>query len=162
MKTTVTDYVCVAERAIALGCQVPTGMTLLPDNFETATARVDLLFRSEAATIKTLFRNNQFPLTDLLPTGERAPSIHNKNFEWAPALFISAAMLSENPDAVSVALGIISNYATDFFKGMGHKNVRLVIVVEKKKNHTCKKISYEGDIAGLSSLPEVIQKISDE
>jgi len=162
MTITVTDYVSVADRIAELGCNVPSGIAILPDNFPKAATRQDLLFGSEASTIRKLFKNNNFPIDDLLPVGERVGAIHNKHFEWAPLLFISVGLLSNDPNAVTVALGIIANYATDFFKGMSGKNVKLNVVVEKKKDHTCKMISYEGDISGLSTLSNVIRRISDE
>jgi hypothetical protein len=161
MTTTITDYIRVADKASELGCKIPTGIAILPENFSTAVDRQHLLLGSQAATIQKLFRNNNFPMDDLLPAEERAPSIHNKHFEWAPLLFISAGLLSSDPNAVSVALGIISNYATDFFKGMPSKKIKLNIVVEKKKDRACKQLSYEGDIAGLASLPEIIRGIND-
>jgi hypothetical protein len=162
MTITVTDYVSVADRIAELGCVVPSGIAVLPDNFAKAATRKDLLFGSEASTLRKLFKNNNFPINDLLPAGERVGAIHNKHFEWAPLLFISVGLISNDPNAITVALGIIANYATDFFKGMGSKKVKLSVVVEKKKDRTCKMISYEGDISGLSTLADAIRRISDE
>src|SRR5262249_48702170 len=154
METIVTDYVRVVDRVSELGCLIPAGLAILPDNLPNAATRQDLRFSAEAATIRKLFRNSSFPVDDLLPVGERAASIHNKHFDWAPLLFISFGLLSENPHAVSIALGIISNYATDFFKGRPRHRVKLNVVVEKK-NGDCKMLSFEGDVAGLTSLPEI-------
>ena len=162
MTVIVTDYASVADHAAELGCVVPTGIAILPENFADATVRSDLLYGSEAATVRKLFRNSHFPIDDILPPGERVPAIHNKHFEWAPLIFISAALLSHDPNAVSVALGIVSNYATDFFKGMPNKKVKLTVVVEKKKDRSCKKVDYEGDVAGLASLAKIVREISDE
>lgn len=162
MATEIVDYVRVSDRASQLGCLVPTGIAILPENFERVATRGELLFGSEAATIRKLFQNNNFTVDPLLPIGERVPAIHNKHFEWAPLIFISAALISENPNAVSVALGIVSNYATDFFKGMSTKEVRLSIVVEKKKNSNCKKLTYEGDIEGIRLLADSIREMSNE
>lgn len=161
MATEIVDYVHVSDRASQLGCLVPAGIAILPENFEGVASRGELLFGSEAATIRKLFRNNNFPVDHLLPAGERVAAIHNKHFEWAPLIFISAALISENPNAVSVALGIVSN-ATDFFKGMTSKKVKLSIVVEKKKNGNCKKMTYEGDIEGIRLLADSIRKMSNE
>jgi hypothetical protein len=157
-----TDFVRVADRASELGCLIPSGIAILPENFATAATRQDLVMGSEAATIRKLFKGNSFPLDDLLPAGERAPSRHNKHFDWAAFLFISAALMTENPHAVSVALGIISNYATEFFKGLPGQKVKLNLVVERKKDRTCKMLSYEGDVDGLTSLSDIIRKMSDE
>jgi hypothetical protein len=162
MTITIDEYISVVDQAAKLGCPVPSSIAVLPENFETAASYAEFKFISEAATVKKVFRRSNFPIDDLLPTGERAAFIHNKHFEWAALLFISSALISSDPNAVSVALGIISNYATDFFKGLPSKNIKLDIVVEKKKDRTCKRISYEGNIEGLKSLSETIRSISND
>jgi hypothetical protein len=161
MTAAITDYPRVADRAVELGCRVPDGIAILPANFASAAVREDLVFGSEAATVRKLFRTNDISLDNLLPNGERVPSIHNKHSEWALLLFISFGVMSQNPHVVAVALGIISNYATEFFKGMPKHKVKLNIVVEKR-NQDCKMIEYEGDTAGLTSLPEIVRSLSDE
>jgi hypothetical protein len=40
--------------------------------------------------------------------------------------------------------------------------VKLTIVVEKRKDRTCKKINYEGGVDGLAKLPEIIRQVFDE
>jgi len=164
MATHITDYISVQQRAVDLGCMVPQGIALLPVNFDSATARTDFLQLSEAATVRTLFRNNSLPIEELLPASERAPYIQNNAFEWvAPTLFISSALLTQNQVAAEVALHVLASYIKDFFKGMtGTKTVKLDIVVEKKGDRSCKKISYEGDVAGIDTLSDVIRQIADE
>ena len=164
MKTTITEYLNVGQKIADLGCQFPTGLALLPANFESAMSSADFRQVSKAATVKTLFRNAGLPHGDITDKGQRPPYIHNNSFEWvAPTVFVSAALFSENPNYVSIALSVIANYATDFFKGMtGTKTVKLEIVVEQTKARTCKKLSYEGDVDGLQALPEIIRGLSDE
>jgi hypothetical protein len=63
---------------------------------------------------------------------------------------------------VSIALNVLGNYATDFFRGLhGVHEVRLNIVIGKK-NRTYKKIAYQGPIEGLKDLPEVIREVASE
>lgn len=162
MTTKISDYVQVTDRAKKLGCATPTGIAVLPENFESAADRSTLLFGSQAATIRKLLEKGGLPVANLLPSGERVPAVHNKHFEWAPAIFVSAALLSENPSAVSVALGVISNYATDFFRGMPSRKVKFTVVVERKKDKLCKKIDYEGDVSGLASLADILRQVGDE
>ena len=162
MATEISDYTSVRQRAAELGCTAPTRIAILPLNFDTAKNRADLQQLSEAATVKTLFRTNNIPLDDLLSSSERVPYKQNKSFEgWlAPTLFISSSLLIDNQAIVSVALNVLSNYLTDFFKGMtGRKTVKLDIVVENNGDASCKKISYEGDIEGLKSLADVLRKL---
>src|ERR1700692_366874 len=108
MAIDITEYIKVAEKAAQLGCSVPGGMAILPENFASASKREELLFGSTAATIHKLLKLNNCHLDSFLSSEERLPSVHNKHFEWAPLLFISASLLTENPNAVSIALGIIS------------------------------------------------------
>jgi hypothetical protein len=164
MAENITDYVSVHERAAYFGCAVPQTIAVLPANFDTAKVRADFRQRSEAATVRTLFRNHKIEMGELLPASELGPYVQNNNFEWlAPILFVPAAMITENPMAVSLALSVLGNYITDLFKGMnGAKTVKLDIVVEKKGDRSCKMLRYEGGTAGLSSLPDIIRRISDE
>jgi hypothetical protein len=164
MTITITDYGRVDQRSAELGCLYPDGIAILPDNFETASGRPELLYRTSATTLRKALRVTSIPLSDLIPASERIPYITYKSFEWvAPTLFISAMVMSQNPTAVTVALGVLSNLITDFFKGIpGKKTAKLNVVVEKRIDKTCKKISYDGDIAGIISLAKVIKRISDE
>ncbi len=164
MSITVADYVRVDQRIIALGCQFPDGIAVLPTNFETATNRSDFRQLSEAATIRALFRNNNILLGEVLPHAEKAPYIQNNNFDWvAPTLFISSAFLTQDPVAISVALNVLGNYVTDLFRGFSSKKaIKLDIVVERTKDHFCKKITYEGDVQGLNSLADIVRQVSDE
>jgi hypothetical protein len=162
MSVAINDYTRVSDRSAELACQLPDGIGILPANFGSATNRRELLFTSEAATVKTLLRNGGIAVGNFLPEGERVGSIHNKHFDWAPIIFVSASLMSNNPALVSVALGIIANYATDFFRGLPDQKVKFRVVVEKKKDRSCKEIVYEGDAAGLKELSEIIRSISDE
>ena len=150
MTTSINDYVDVAARLRELGCVEPTGLAILPANLDSAESYSELRNVSEAATVRTLFRNEELPFQDIHGERPKLPYIKNNSFEWvAPTIFVAASLWSENPNAVSVALSVIANYATDVFKGVtGKKTVKLDIVVESKKTKTTstttKKISYEG------------------
>jgi hypothetical protein len=64
---------------------------------------------------------------------------------------------------VALALDVLGTYLTDFFKGIpGPKTVKLEIVVEKKRDRSCKMVRYEGGVSGINELPEVIRQLSDE
>lgn len=164
MNVVTEEYVRVDSRAIELGCQTPRGITILPENFESAVNYSELRQRSEAATVRTLFRTNGVPLAEVLDPSRPVPYIQNNGIEWVgPMLFVSSALMSENPTAVSVAVGVLANYLTDFFKGIsGKPEVSVTIVVERRKDHTCKQISYKGSVDGLSSLPDIVKSTSDE
>lgn len=164
MTATVVDYVNVRERAASLGCVVPERIAILPVNFDSVASRSEFNQLSEAATVRTLFRTNHVPTDELLPKEERSPYIQNNSFDWvAPTLFVSASLWTQNPMAVSLALNVLASYITDFFKGApGKKTVKLDVVIEKKGDHSCKKLKYEGDIAGLGPLSDIIRQIADD
>lgn len=148
----------------ALDAIYPDGLALLPINFESASSIAEFRQVSAAATVKTLFRNATIPYSELFEKSKKPPYVQNNAFEWiAPTIFVSAGLISANANYVSVALNVISNYATDFFKGMaGGKSVKLEVVVETTKTKTCMRISYEGDIEGLKDLPKIIREVADE
>jgi hypothetical protein len=41
------EYICVADRAAELGCHVPTGLAIMPKNFDTAATRQEFIVRGE-------------------------------------------------------------------------------------------------------------------
>ena len=57
----------------------------------------------------------------------------------------------------SIALNIISNYLTDWFKGaFGNNKVKLDIVIEATG---CKRIHYEGNVEGLKQIEGIIAQV---
>lgn len=165
MTISVSDYPSVADRISTLGCEFPeSGVALLPLNFESATSIAEFRQPSEASTVKTLLRTAGLPYAELVQRDQRPPYVHNNAFEWlAPTMFISVGVLSQNPNVASVALSVLANYVTDFFKGRGKDAaVKLDVVVETTKTKTCKRISYEGSPEGLRELADVIREISNE
>jgi hypothetical protein len=162
MTVSTADYIRIADRAAELGCNMPTGFAIMPENLDTAATRGGLIIRGEGSTIRKLLKNRQLPVQDFLPSGERPGFVHNKSHDWAAFIFISAALLSNDPSAVSVALSVISNYLTDMFKGTPDKKIKLYIAVERKGDYVCKKLTYEGDAAGLAEIADAILRIGDE
>jgi hypothetical protein len=154
----------VNERLSTLGCNSTSDFAILPLNFENVTNIDEFRHASEAATVRTLFRNGSIPLTEIIPSDKKPAYVQNNAFEWlAPTLFVSSALISSNPNLIAIALGVIANYATDFFKGFtGKPEVKIEIVVEKTKTRTCKKISYQGTPEGLANLSDVIKGASNE
>lgn len=156
------DFASVIEKAKELGCNIPTGLALLPRNFESAESKEDLLHESSTPTVRIIFRKQGIKETPLEYEGEKFPQISEKKFdEWVgPIIFASYALLSQNPHIISIALGVISNYLTDFFKGIpGEKRAKLDVVVETK-NRKFKRVHYEGPISGLGKILEIIREVS--
>lgn len=156
------DFIRIDDRVAELDCEMPKGFAIMPENFDTASSRQELIARGESSTVRTLFRNAQLPQGDFLPNGERLKFIHNKSHDWAAFIFVSSALLANNPTVVSVALGVISNYLSDMFKGTPDKKIRLDIAIERKGEKVSKKLTYEGDAAGLANIADSILRIANE
>ena len=148
------------QRFQDLGCIQPQGIALLPANFETADNIETFLQAPEAATVAKLLTQAGLPPSDLWNSEDRPAYIQNNAFEWiAPTIFASATLLTENPDCISVALGVISDYVTEFLRGIpGDKNrVKLEIVAEPTEGGVCKRFKYDGPAEQLHNLPEIIR-----
>jgi hypothetical protein len=139
-------------------------VTILPIHFASAKTAADLRRASESPTVRTLFRTNSIPVEELLPAGGSPSYVEHNDFEWvAPTLFFSAALISQNPDFVSLALSVLGNYITDFFKGRpGQKTTKLSIVIEKAGDWSCKTVNYDGDASGISEIAHVIRELYDD
>ena len=139
-------------------------MAFLPGNFESASSIDDLVQLPETATIKTLFRIEQIPHSDITSKAQRPPYIHNNAYEWiAPTLFVSSAVILDNKISISLALNVLANYITDFFKGTGENHeVKLDIVVETTKTGSFKKLSYQGNVDGLKELHDIVKEVGNE
>lgn len=162
MTTNISDYIDVPTKIRELGCDDPDGIAILPVNFEAARSADEFRQLSEASTVKTLLRNNNVLFSEVRK--EKPSYIQNNAFEWiAPTLFVSASLLSQQPETISVSLSVIANYVTDFFRGFsGEKSIKLDIVVERTKSKTCKKVSYEGSVEGLKELADIVKEVGNE
>lgn len=163
MSIQTTEYISIKERAQELGINIPTGLAFLPTNFENARSKAELVYEDSTSTIRKLWRKAGIKDTKIEKEGEKIPYEQRKSFELAlPTVFVSFPLLSQNPALVSVALNVISNYATDFFKGIGgEKKVTINVVLEENKKKKSKLIHYEGDVNGLSKLSEIIKDLKD-
>lgn len=160
----ISDYIDVHQRATELDCLPCNSIALLPANFLSAESRATLQYLAEASTIRTLFRINNFHLDEFISAEDKPFFIQNNAFDFvAPALFVSAAIWSQNPIAVGVAINLISDFIMEFFRGRpGPKNVSLEIVVEKTIDHSCKKLVYNGPAEGLRNLEDVVRRVANE
>jgi hypothetical protein len=89
------------------------------------------------------------------------PFIQNNSHDWiAPTLFYAASLVSGNPDIISVSLGVIGNYVTEMFKGMGNNPAVTLSIVVEKPNGKCTKIDYKGRAEGIIEVTRLVQEAS--
>jgi hypothetical protein len=166
MTTEISVYSDVLERALALDCNAPTEIALLPRNFETAGSKEEFLHEDSVSTVRTLWRQAGIIETRLEKEGERFPYIQENAVDWiGPTIFVSASFLSGNPNAIAVALGVVSNYLTEMFKGvMGSTTVKFDVVKEQgdteNNQRSYLKFRYKGDVDGLRELPSIIRAVN--
>src|SRR2546421_10768809 len=111
----VSDYVDVEKRALELGYKAPTGLTILPRNFDTATSPDELIHEGTTPTIRSLLRQAGIQVTRLEKEGEKIPHSARESWEWAaPILYISQWMLTNT--ALPTTISLISNYIYDIAK----------------------------------------------
>lgn len=163
-KIIVEDYVNVREQARKLGCNIPESLALLPRNFEKTNSKEELIHEGEIDTVRKLWKQNNIVETPIEKDGERYPHIAEHAFTWiGPTVLISSTIIIQNPYLISITLNVLSNYLTDWFKGISKNNqwIKLSYVIETK-SESYKKLSYQGDLEGLKQLPKIIKEINDE
>jgi hypothetical protein len=136
-------------------------LALLPRNFETAKSRDELIHDASGLSLRAAWRSENVAETRLEPDGEIWPAGQHDAAEWiGPIIFVSGSLLSENPNAINVALGVLANYLTDFFRGppRAQRQAQLSVVVETEAGET-RRIDYKGPADGISELPDVVKEL---
>jgi hypothetical protein len=164
MTLDVTDYPSVAERAAAIGTHIPDGIAILPDNFASAALPADFVYAATSASVRTLLRSNNMSCDLVIPPGQKQTYVSYKNADWiGPVLHLSAALLSDNGNGLSVVLNALAGYLGDICKARPEPtDVRLSFVVEKTTDRTYKRLDYEGTIEGIAELPPAIRAVVDD
>src|SRR5258706_10388429 len=129
MNIQVRDYVDVEERALALGCNTPTGLTMLPRNFNTANSLDELIHENTPPTIRSLLRQGGVQETRLEKEGEKFPLSARKSWEWVgPIIYIGQWMLTNA--ALPMTITLISSSLYEITMGYHHDaEVTLAFVV---------------------------------
>ena len=87
--------------------------------------------------------------------------LEQRSGEWfGPVILITSAALSQSPQLLSIATGVIANYLTDFFKGKSSPDVEVKIIYKDTPKSKFTEIHYKGDSNGLAQVNEAISKLS--
>jgi hypothetical protein len=160
----VEEFPDIKKKAQELGCNVPKTIAILPRNFISAKSKVDLVNENTTTTVRVLWKQAGIIETPIEKEGEKIPELALNWFEWVgPTILFTSALITQNPQLVDIALGVISNYLTDWFKGLPkeQKKARLNIV-EETRSGSYKRLQYEGDVEGLKELPKIVRSLHDE
>lgn len=162
MNDYITDFINLDEKLIELKFVTENDFYILPENIETANSSEDLVFTETTTEIKKYLNQNGVEIQILQEGSLKLRQRKSVDF-YAPLIFVGFSMLSENSTLLSIAINVLSNYVTDYFKGtFGSKNVKLEIIVETKPKKEYKSINYEGNVDGLKDLPKIIKSLKGE
>ena len=164
METAISDYLSVGDRMATLGCRMPSGLAILPDNFGTASTPDDFVYAATVATVRTLLRNHSIPCEFIAPSLEKPQYVSNKNAEWVgPVFYISWSLLTDNGSPWLAMLEVMKDYLTQYFRGRpASAIVKFSHIVETKPGRTYKKLDYEGSIEGMAKLPAILRALDDD
>ena len=163
MAVEISTYIDVKKRIADLGLNEPDSLAVLPRNFDAATSKDELLHESSTATVRSLWRQNGIEETPLENVEDNIPYIQENAADWiGPTILVPALLLTQDPYSVTVALNVISNYLTDFLKGIpGVHTARLTLIKETEEG-TYREINYKGPVEGLKDLPAILQSENSE
>ena len=160
----IEDFPDVKNKAREMGCNVPETLAILPKNFISAKSKGELINEDTASTVRVLWKQAGIVETPIEKEGEKIPELVMNWFEWVgPTILFTSTLITQNPQLIDIALGVIANYLTDFFKGVpkGQKKAKLDFV-EETKSGNYKRLHYEGDVEGMKDLPKIIRSLHDE
>src|SRR5438552_18899674 len=117
MNIDVRDYIDVRKRSSVLNCNQPTGFAILPKNFDSAFSKNELVYSQSTSAIRISLHQAGVSETRIEKEGDIFPEAQVKSGEWiGPVIFVGFAVMTQNPNLIAIALGVIANYLTDFFK----------------------------------------------
>lgn len=150
----------VSIRLQELGLNAPTGICILPSNYINAASSNDLFVPQTAPDLRVLLRKAGVNLTKIEPDGVKVPYRDDRDRTLIlPMLFFAASYFTQDPNQLNVALGVVANFVTDFFRGMiGTHRVNCSVVVEKTDKKTTKMIHYNGPPEEFGKLIDCIKK----
>ena len=167
----IRNYMDVSSRLEEWGWGQPNDkqIGILPAQFESAepTDKSSLKL-SRTRDLEKLFRSKKIPFSVVKKEGQKVGIVHTASVDWAtgvgPALLVSAALLSQNPQILPLALDAIANYLAALFSKKVDKAgyATIEIVVEKQENDgakTYKKISCPANPEVLTKLSETFHKV---
>ncbi len=156
MDIQVSEYINIEKKASELGCSIPSGLTILPQNFDTAKSPDELIYESTTATIRSILRQAGIQETKLEKQGIKIPHRANKSWEWVgPLIYISSSMLSDA--ALPIGLNLISSYIYDLFKGHPRNSegtIEFIVETEKTEHgeRRYKRLTFKGTPKDLDTI----------
>lgn len=120
-------------------------------------------YASSTISALKVLRENSVPVASLDSIRSTTTFLDRRGLDWfAPTMFISGLLFSQDPMAINVALNVLANYVTDLFRGRSENpHIRLDIVYTSSKGKYSKEISYDGPASSLQDIAQILTSIED-
>jgi len=155
----------VRRRAHELGLPPLGDISILPRGFATAATQGELRHESDASTLRKLLIEAGVPVQQLEPS-DHLPIVVQKGADWlAPTIFVGSMLMTQNPYAIQIALGVVESYITDFLKARlptGRLRLSFVVEIETAESKSFKRFDYDGPVAGIKDIAPLLKKLHDE
>jgi len=159
MSIEISDHVSISVKLENLNVAAPRGFSILPHNLATATSKGDLRQHAESDTVRTLLLTNNIAHVEIFDESDQPHYVQQYGFEWfGPTLFISAGVMLQDPNVLSVTLGLIANYLYDLFNGSKDAKASLNVIFQDADG-SCKEIRYSGPPEGLNSVADIVKEL---
>jgi len=161
MNTEIREYNDFKNLIQKYNFNLPSGISFIPANIETANSKGELVYFSSAKSLRKLWKSNSIEIDKIEKEEDLLLYLHQHSAEWiAPTIFLGAALLSESPNTISIALSVVANYVTDLFKGKPPKSTfKMELIIEEEKDKKYKKLIFEGEPKDMDGIVKVIREI---
>ncbi len=148
----------ISKKLEELELTFPSNLTFFPENFDDAKTKNDFVFTDSMLDLNKIFKQENRISIDALGQDTELYRSRKSADIYLPAMFFGLSLITENPTILSVSLNVLSNYVYDLCKGTsGKKTAHINFYIETKEKGKVKKLSYNGDVAGLKELDNIIK-----
>jgi len=159
----IVEYVDVAARASELGCRVPSGIALLPGNFDTAASAAGFLFHEVTPDVRSAWRG--IGLADTgpyrMPGPGAADALDSPARKVPLTVFFGVDLLCVPARPVLHAIGIVASVLLDDPSSINAREARFNAVVERPGGRGYLCLEYSGDACELVALAKSVCAIWD-
>jgi hypothetical protein len=149
-----TSVVTSLARFDDLAAAARNAILLVPVNIEEPEGRP---FASSLPTVLKLAKADGVPMA-VFGSPAAPPLFERRSSEWfAPAMFVSSLFLSDNQNAVSLALSMLANYLTTLFSGRAGASVSLDLYIADTGTRETTKVAYRGPVEGIHAIQGVVE-----
>ncbi len=142
---------------IKLDDEYSNHICVLPDNIHCKTQNEEYFYAFSLPTIQKVLKERNLELHQFNEL-KSANLIDQRGLEYfAPIILVGSLYYSQNPDAISIALGLISNYLSKLFSVNNKAKANFTIYARDDKNKKTKRIHYDGPVSGIKELEKVVK-----